>query len=271
VSSVQRVALLERAKHWLLLHLRLFLRERDVGSVSREVRVESATLLHRVRPWLVAVNDQRILLGVFVATLILFALEGVLRVANLVVLSEGVGLDASTESGGTLGGAADGRSLGIVLELRLADQLVGAGHEGARLGRGGTRLAKEVLTRVLERVAQSVALKVAESLLSSSALVYGHALVQTHFVALLAEGLVAIARVARSQTSRHRKQSVAWPRVNNTKLKCLKGSEPFIEILSPIKTRLDKDNACKKATLFSQPARMTWLSISIAQKGEEYS
>ena len=70
------------------------------------------------------------MLGVFVAPLVLFAFIGVLRVAYLVQVREGLSLDTSTES---WGGLRDGTGRGSewnVLEFRLSDLLVRAGDEG---------------------------------------------------------------------------------------------------------------------------------------------
>ena len=70
------------------------------------------------------------MLGVLVAPHVLSAFIGVLGVAHLVQVREGLGLDTSTES---WGGLRDGTGRGSewnVLEFGLSDLLVRAGDEG---------------------------------------------------------------------------------------------------------------------------------------------
>ena len=84
VAHVQRVALLEGSEERLLFLLPLLLWERNVRAVSREVGEEAAALANSVRPWLLTVQNLTVLFGVLVASHVLFAFIGVLRVAHLV-------------------------------------------------------------------------------------------------------------------------------------------------------------------------------------------
>ena len=133
VAHVQRVALLEGSEERLLFLLPLLLWERNVRAVSREVGEEAAALANSVRPWLLTVQNLTVLFGVLVASHVLFAFIGVLRVAHLVQVRERLSLHASTKSWSSLG---DGTSRGTernVLKFRLSHLLIRTGNKGTLL------------------------------------------------------------------------------------------------------------------------------------------
>ena len=130
VAHMQRITLLEWSKERLLFLFLLFLRESDVRTVCREAWVETATLTHSVRPWLLTVNDLTVLPSVLVTTLVLFTFIGVLRVSHLVQVRERLCLDARCKSWCTLGNRTLGRSQRDVLKLRFPDFPVRLSQEG---------------------------------------------------------------------------------------------------------------------------------------------
>ena len=214
MSRVEWVSSLERTENWRLLNFPLFLREGNVGAIGREAGIEAASLAYSIGPGLVTVNNFAIQSGILVTTIILFVLVRILRVAHLVQVCEWFGLDTGCEAGCALRNRSLGRSLGNILELRLADLLVGAcgkRFSGLLILRGGARFTHDILTRVDIGVAESVALESSERLLRTSASIYCHAFVKTNFVSLLAEGLVVGARIANRQAYRHGEERISLP------------------------------------------------------------
>ena len=200
VAHVQRITLLEWSKERLLFLFLLFLWERDVRTVCREAWVEAATLTHSVRPWLLTMKDFTVLLGVLVTTHVLFTFIGVLRVSHLVQVRERLCLDARCKSWCTLGDRALGRSQRDVLKLRFSYFPVRLSKEGLclRVGAHATK-ALIVFAWVDERITECIALECSECFFCIFATVDCHCTIQTNFVALLSEGLVAGAIVAHSK------------------------------------------------------------------------
>ena len=124
VTGLEHVTILEGTEEGLFLNLWLLSGEGDVGAVGCEVGVEGATLLNRVAPWLVAMNNLAVLVSILTTSQVLLALIRILGVAHLVLAGERVGLDTSPKSGSRLGNGALGRSKRNVFEFRLANQLV---------------------------------------------------------------------------------------------------------------------------------------------------
>lgn len=204
MAGVQRVTILERSEERLLLFLPLFLGECDIRAVRREVGVEAAVLANSVGPRLVAVDDLRVLLGVFVSVDVLLALVRVLRVAYLVKAGERLWLDSSLEPRRSLGDGTRRRAERDILKLRLAHFFVRAGQEGPLLRvRSHAAQACVVFTRVLIRVAKRVALELSKSLFRIFATVNGHRAILADLVALSSEGLVVGAIVANCEPYRH--------------------------------------------------------------------
>ena len=212
VAHVERVSLLEGPEERLLFLLALLLGECDVRAVGRKVGEEAAALADCVGPWLLTVQNIRVLLGVLVAPLVLFAFVGVLRVAHLVQVREGLGLDTSTESRGGLGDGTGGRAEWNVLEFGLSDLLVRAGDEGTLL-RVGAHAAKArvILAGVNVGVAKSVALELSKGLFRVFTTVDRHGTILADFVALFPVSLIVCAVVADGQSDRHREESVTLP------------------------------------------------------------
>lgn len=96
-----------------------------------------------------------------------------------------------------------------VLELRLAHCLVRTSDERSGL-LGAVVLAEMVLARVNEGVAEGVALEVSECFLRALSPAETDVLVQTDFMALLTERLVARARISHCEAGRHREERIAW-------------------------------------------------------------
>lgn len=213
VPCLQGIAILKGSKKWLFLRRLRFLREGDIGAIGGEIDLERASLAHSVGPGLVTVNDLAVLFRILLTDSVLLVLVWVHRVTYFVEVCERFAFDTSGESRSTFRDGTCRWALFHVHELTLAHLLVRASVEGLSWSlhlRVGSRLAHDILARVLVWITQSVAGELAEGLSGSRALapVDGHALVEADLVTFLAEGLVASARVAHSQTDRHREKSV---------------------------------------------------------------
>ena len=167
-------------------------------------------------------ENSGVLFGVLITAIILFVLIWILGVADFIKLRQWVGLHACSKSRQRVGYWALRRTERMVLELRLSDLLVRAREERSRLLGCRSRLAEEVLARVLEWVTEGVALELAKGLLGALALVDCHALVEADLVTLLAESLVAGAGVASIQTRWHGEESIALPVIKNKRFECLR-------------------------------------------------
>ena len=209
VASFQHISLLEGSKEWLLLLRGLLFGECDVCAIGCEARVEAASLANSVGPGLVSVENLRVLFSVLITAHILSTLIGVERVANPIEVGDRVSFDACGKARSTLRSGTSRRAKRDVLELRLANQLVATSDEWLGLLRGRATLAHDILARILEGISKSVAGKGAKCLLVSLALVDGHTFVESDLMTLLAESLVASARVTNSQTDGHGEKSVA--------------------------------------------------------------
>jgi len=149
------------------------------------------------------VYDSSVLLGVFLAALVLSTLVRVLAVSHSIQVSEWLSFDAGRKSWGGLGHDARSGSKWDVGELRLANLFVGASKEGFNHLRSGTVLSQVILSWVLVRITESIALKASKCGLAVLASVHRHSSVQTHLVSLLAESLIASARVSYCEANRH--------------------------------------------------------------------
>ena len=129
--------------------------------------------------------------------------------SNPVKLGDWIGLDPCGKAWGALRHRTSRRAQRDVLELGLAHEFVAAGDEGLGLLRSRASFTHDILARVLEGIAQRVASEVTEGLFRAPALIDGHTLVKADFVALLAESLIASARITNGQTGWHGEKSVA--------------------------------------------------------------
>ena len=154
-------------------------------------------------------ENLRVLFSVLITAHILSTLIGVERVANPIEVGDRVSLDARGKARSTLRSGTSRRAKRDVLELRLANKLVATSDEWLGLLGGRASLAHDILARILEWISKSVAGKGAKCLLVSLALVDGHTFVESDLMTLLAESLVASARVTNGQTDGHGEKSVA--------------------------------------------------------------
>ena len=213
MACVQRITSLKWPKERLRFQVLLLLWESNVCTVSCEVGVEGAALADRVRPGLLAVDDQAILLGVLVTALILLTLPRVLRVSHLVLVGERLCLNTSLKSRSTLRHGAFGRSQWDVLKLRRLNLLVRTGQEWLLL-LGGRSLATEtaiVLAWVLVGVTERVALEISKGRLLILTAIDSHSAVEAYFIALLAVRLIVGAGVSHGQTHGHGEERITLP------------------------------------------------------------
>ena len=209
VSSFKRITGLENSKERLLLNILLFLWERNISAVGSESGIEGASLADGIGPWLVTVDNASVLHSVFVTAVILLVLPRIFGVSHSVQTRERFGLDTSCEARSTLRYTTLERSLRNVLELRLANLLVGGRQERLLGLRGASTETTVIFSRVLIWITKGVGLEFAESRLGL--LFREHTAVEADFIALLTVGLVVSARVADSQTDWHGEKSITLP------------------------------------------------------------
>ena len=111
VASFCWVTFLEWAEKRLLLGLFLLHRKIDIATIGHNIGEESASLLNRIIPWLVAMQDQSISLGILNPAEIFLSLVRINSVADLIQISEWLGFDTCTKSWSGLGLRALRRTL----------------------------------------------------------------------------------------------------------------------------------------------------------------